>query len=108
MRIYQVYIVILLLFLSEGLRAQHNLGKDTFKLQEIELIGIRNKEKDLLKTISMDSTLIADHQSGTLTDLLSQSSVFVKDYGPGMVATPGFRGTAGPVSQMEAVALAAV
>jgi len=63
-------------------------------MKEVDLNAQKNNDKNRLKTITIDSTVLINHQSQTLADLLSQSSVFVKDYGPGMVATPGFRGTA--------------
>lgn len=75
------------------LHAQSRLDKDTIQMKEIELNAQKNQDKNRLKTISIDSSVITNHQSQTLADLLAQSSVFVKDYGPGMVATPGFRGT---------------
>ena len=63
-------------------------------MKEVELNAQKNQDKSRMKTISIDSSVISNHQSQTLADLLSQSSVFVKDYGPSMIATPGFRGTA--------------
>jgi vitamin B12 transporter len=77
-----------------NLFAQSKLDKDTIRMKEIELFGNRKSEKDLLKTISVDSADINNHFSSSLTDLLSQSSVYIKNYGTSMVATPGFRGTA--------------
>jgi len=62
-------------------------------MKEVDLNAQKNQDKNRLKTISIDSSVFSNHQSQTLADMLSQSSVFVKDYGPGMVATPGFRGT---------------
>jgi outer membrane cobalamin receptor len=101
MKYFLFYIMTGLTLFPAAMHAQHNLEKDTFKLQEIELVGIRNKEKDLMKSIKLDSSFIADHQSGTLTDLLSQSTVFVKDYGSSMLATPAFRGTAGDHTKLS-------
>ena len=63
-------------------------------MNEVDLNAQKNNDKNRLKTIIIDSSILNNHQSQSLADLLSQSSVFVKDYGPGMVATPGFRGTA--------------
>jgi len=83
-----------IIFGSNSLSAKKKPEYDTLKPKEVELIGIRNREKALLKTVSIDSTDIADHQSATLADLLSQSSVYIKNYGPSMVASAGFRGTA--------------
>jgi iron complex outermembrane receptor protein len=75
-------------------RAQGRLDKDTIKMKEVELVAQQKKEKLLLKSIAIDSSDLHNHQSETLTGLLSQSSVFIKDYGASMVASPGFRGTA--------------
>jgi len=92
---YVLSILFIWIFLTTAqLSAQKISQPDTTKIKEVELIGIRNKEKDLLKTISIDSADIINHQSSTLADLLSQSSVYIKNYGASMIASPGFRGTA--------------
>ena len=81
------------ILLSLRLSAQSRLDKDTFRMKEVELNALKNQDKERLKTIRMDSTILNNHQTETLADLLTQSSVFVKEYGPGMSATPSFRGT---------------
>ncbi len=81
------------LLMSFPILGQSRLDKDTFRMKEVELNAQKKQDKERLKTIHIDSSLLNNHQSETLADLLSQSSVFVKDYGPGMMATPGFRGT---------------
>jgi outer membrane cobalamin receptor len=95
MKYWLAIIFFVLLKMQGALFAQGRLETDTIRLKDVELFGIRNKEKDQLKSVHIDSAMIANHQSSTLADLLAQSTVYVKNYGSSMLALPGFRGTAG-------------
>ncbi|MDF2448698.1 MAG: hypothetical protein K0R26_1202 [Bacteroidota bacterium] len=70
--------------------------KDTSAHILNEIVILENKEafiKDSKKIIKMDSLSIAHHQTSSLTDLLSNlSTVHVKSYGPGNIASTSIRG----------------
>ncbi|MDF2159225.1 TonB-dependent receptor [Algoriphagus sp. CAU 1675] len=68
---------------------------DTLALQEVQVSAPAfERFGQGQKVLSWNTTQLARLQNQTLSDLLSeQSPVFVRSYGPGMLASPSFRGT---------------
>jgi len=85
------YILFLLCFTVRGFAQKLD---STQALKEIIIRGDRLKDfSSGSKIEKFDSTTIANYRSSNLSDLLSQqSSVFVKSYGSGSLATTSFRG----------------
>ncbi len=68
---------------------------DTSKLlQSLQVIGLRYPNFFVGSKFSfLDSNILPQYQQGSLANVLAeQSQVFIKSYGPGMLASPGFRG----------------
>ncbi|MFZ4523297.1 MAG: TonB-dependent receptor plug domain-containing protein [Bacteroidales bacterium] len=54
------------------------------------------------KRVSMDSAFLVNHLNADLSSILSQySTIFIKSYGNGSLATPSFRGTTAQHTQVE-------
>jgi iron complex outermembrane receptor protein len=67
---------------------------DTLLLQQVEIFASTEQlhEKALIQKI--DKTVLQAKSLNTVADLLQQNSgIFIKDYGPGSLATASFRGT---------------
>ena len=69
---------------------------DTIRIKEVTIIEKGLTDQTGLKYLCIDSTKLADYSSGTLSGILTEhSSVCIKSYGNGGLATTSFRG-AGP------------
>ena len=89
-----------LLFIPKHFYAQ-NL-KDTLHLQEFEVKSTLNAGNSGFKRVSMDSAFLVNHLNADLSSILSQySTIFIKSYGNGSLATPSFRGTTAQHTQVE-------
>jgi|WetSurMetagenome_2_1015567.scaffolds.fasta_scaffold03172_6 outer membrane cobalamin receptor len=75
---------------------------DTIRINEV--IISRNKVNNNLsgyKNISIDSAILKNYSQGTLAEMISENStIFIKSYGMGGVATPSFRGTGASHTQL--------
>jgi len=83
------------LFFSLHLQGQIALQDDTILIKEVEIKGKQMYRKHIgFKITNFDSSLIKDYNNHTLADLISKNStIYIKTYGPGGLATPSFRGT---------------
>lgn len=64
---------------------------DTIQLQEVE---IKEEKINFLSIKTIDSLQLVKHQHLTLATLAQkQSSLFIKEYAPGGISTPSYRGT---------------
>lgn len=74
----------------------HAQTKDTTLHNLTEVIVAQNKQEQLQsskKTISIDSAIMARYNTTSLVELLSeQSTIHIKNYGNGNIATTSFRG----------------
>jgi outer membrane cobalamin receptor len=69
--------------------------KDTLQLQTIQIIGQKAKGKSNETRSVIDSIALIRSITVRLSELISQnSSIFIKEYGRGAMATASFRGTA--------------
>ncbi len=76
--------------------------KDTLQLNEFEIKSHYSTDPGGFKKIKIDSGILISHLNGNLSNLLSQySTIFVKSYGNGSLATPSFRGTTAQHTQVE-------
>lgn len=90
-----MYVFLLLslsqVFAKEVVNGQQDSSKwlHTIQVQGIKYPGFYTGYKFL----NLDSNVLLQHAQSTLSEVLAQqSTVFIKSYGPGMLATPGFRG----------------
>jgi iron complex outermembrane receptor protein len=71
-------------------------------LSEVEFKGSFTLHNDGFKKVRLDSNLLVQYLSTDLSTILMQhSTVFVKSYGNGSLATPSFRGTTANHTQVE-------
>jgi len=76
--------------------------KDTLQLPEFELTSKYVLENNGFKKVKIDSSIIISHLNSDLSTLLSQyTTIFIKSYGNGTLATPSFRGTTAQHTQVE-------
>ncbi|TRZ74047.1 MAG: hypothetical protein D4R97_04540, partial [Bacteroidetes bacterium] len=76
--------------------------KDTVRLSQVEVTGSFTLRNQGFKKVRIDSTILVQYLSADLSTILSQySTVFVKSYGNGSLATPSFRGTSANHTQVE-------
>ncbi len=70
-------------------------GKDSLFLPEVDIHTDRFKQFGIgEKSLALDSLQLVISSAHTLSDVLTeQTQVFVKNYGPGNIATPSLRGT---------------
>ncbi|MDA3943931.1 MAG: TonB-dependent receptor [Bacteroidetes bacterium] len=67
---------------------------DTLLLDQIEVTALSQNSKNDMLQHQFDPEILASNRSATFADFLQQNSqVFIKDYGPGSLATASFRGT---------------
>jgi len=67
---------------------------DTVRLREVNIIDQNQKNHSGFKQIEIDSFAIKSKHFNSLADALQNlSTVYVKNYGPGTIATLSFRGT---------------
>lgn len=89
------------LFLCPGILHAQKIA-DTLKLKEFEVIGNYPVNNNGFKKVRIDSTILVQNLNADLSTLLSKySSIFIKTYGNGSLATPSFRGTSAHHTQVE-------
>ncbi|MEA3446806.1 MAG: TonB-dependent receptor plug domain-containing protein [Bacteroidota bacterium] len=67
---------------------------DTVKIEEVEIFFQRDISEATINSIEIDSLIIAHYSMGQLSELLSaNSSVNIRDYGPGSISTLSMRGS---------------
>lgn len=67
---------------------------DTLLLQQVEIIASADQVQEMPLIQKIDRTVLQTQSMNTMADLLQQNSgIFIKDYGPGSLATASFRGT---------------
>jgi outer membrane cobalamin receptor len=75
---------------------------DTLKLKEVEIKPSFQLNNQGFKKVRMDSTLLLNRINTNLSTILSQNStIFIKSYGSGGLATASFRGTSANHTQVE-------
>ena len=95
-----VYLLICIQFLPLAIKSQ-NLN-DTLSLPEFEIKSDFILDNQGFKRIKMDSSLFIPTLSADLSSILSEhSTIFIKSYGNGTLATPSFRGTSAQHTQVE-------
>jgi outer membrane cobalamin receptor len=99
---YTLYFGILILLVSTAqLAVAQNLG-DTLKLKEFEVVASYPVNNIGFKKVRMDSALLIPNINADLSTILAQySTIFIKTYGNGSLATPSFRGTSAHHTQVE-------
>ncbi|HNY02020.1 MAG TPA: TonB-dependent receptor plug domain-containing protein [Bacteroidales bacterium] len=91
-----------LLFILHGFTPFAQNLKDTLRLPEFEIRSNFTIDKFGFKRTRLDSGLILTRQGASLGDVLSsQSTIFIKSYGNGALATPSFRGTSAQHTEVE-------
>lgn len=87
------FISILLFFLAFTEGFGQSLA-DTVQLKEVFVTSVRQLSEKALNVKSIDSLVLATSVSSDLSDLLHRhSSLYIKSYGAGGLATASFRGT---------------
>jgi iron complex outermembrane receptor protein len=75
---------------------------DTVRLSQVEVTGNFTLHNEGFKKVRIDSSILIQYLSSDLSTILSQqSTIFVKSYGNGGLATPSFRGTTANHTQVE-------
>jgi iron complex outermembrane receptor protein len=75
---------------------------DTLNLKEFEVVASYPVNNTGFKKVRMDSALLLPNINADLSTILSQySTIFIKSYGNGSLATPSFRGTSAHHTQVE-------
>ncbi len=92
--------IVLLILSSFALFAQ-NMNDTIVSVSEVKITEKRIlQEKGLSETI-LDSSILAQNKTTSLSDLLSEnSSIFIKSYGQGSLASASFRGTGASHTQI--------
>jgi iron complex outermembrane receptor protein len=91
----------LLLGLQTCVIFSQNLN-DTLQLSQVEVTGNFTLHNEGFKKVRIDSSTLIQYSSTDLATILSQqSTIFVKSYGNGGLATPAFRGTTANHTQVE-------
>ncbi len=89
--------ILLILFTLEFTTNAQGIRDSVFRIQEVSVEAERifKKENAGMKELRMDSSVLIAKINGSISDVLAEnSSVFIKDYGRGALATASFRGTA--------------
>jgi iron complex outermembrane receptor protein len=96
-----VLLVAISIFLSSGPLHAQNL-KDTLRLPEFEIKSTFIVDNQGFKRVKMDSTLFIPNIGADLSKILAEhSTIFIKSYGSGTLATASFRGTSAQHTQVE-------
>ena len=84
------------------MQGQLSLRNDTIRINEVFINGSTVQRSDACyKTINLDSAALINYSIMTLADLISENtSIFIKTYGLGGIATPSFRGTGASHTQV--------
>lgn len=76
--------------------------KDTLNLKEFEVKSSYKSDFNGFKRVKLDSTFLVNHLNEDLSKVLSNySTIFIKSYGNGSLASPSFRGTTAQHTQVE-------
>ena len=76
--------------------------KDTLQLKEFEIKSTYASDNNCFKRVKFDSGFLVNHLNADLSTILSQNStIFIKSYGNGTLATSSFRGTTAQHTQVE-------
>ncbi|MDD2633864.1 MAG: TonB-dependent receptor plug domain-containing protein, partial [Bacteroidales bacterium] len=90
-----------LIFLSAIVYGQ-GIVDSTFILHQVEVKAQRTINERGLNITKIDSLIVRKSANSSLSELLSKhTSVFIKSYGQGSLATAAFRGTAASHTQVE-------
>lgn len=69
--------------------------KDTLQLKVVEFSYKKQKQKEPVNTIKLDSTVLAENSTISLAELINRKTTsFIKTYSLGGISTPSIRGTA--------------
>lgn len=94
-------LVVLTLYLNNLATIAQN-QRDTLHLPEFEIKANYILDNQGFKKIRLDSTLLVPNLNADLSTILSNySTIFIKSYGNGTLATPSFRGTTAQHTQVE-------
>jgi outer membrane cobalamin receptor len=99
----RLYISMFLILLSLALPGQ-SITDSVFHIDGVSITAgqIFVKERAGMKQTDVDSTVLLDKRSLSLSDLLSENtSVFIRSYGRGALATASFRGTSSSHTQVS-------
>jgi outer membrane cobalamin receptor len=91
-------------FLSASAVHAQGIQDSVFHIRGVNVSAERIFEKELagMKTTEIDSVILQEKATVSLSDLLSgNTSVFIKNYGRGALATASFRGTAASHTQVN-------
>ncbi len=102
-RYYRFLILLLVLVLSLSFnRIVGQSLNDTLSLPEIEIQSSYSLKNQGFKRVRIDSSLLLPKMNLDLSSILAQNStIFIKSYGNGGLATPSFRGTTANHTQVE-------
>ncbi len=88
--------------MSHGFLFSQDITKDTLSLKEVEIRSSFTVRTEGFKKIRLDSNLLIPQLNADLSTILAQhSTVFIKTYGNGSLATPSMRGTTASHTQVE-------
>lgn len=91
-----------LILLFQGCVLYSQNLEDTLHLKQVEVLANFRLNNEGFKKIRIDSGILVQYLSNDLSTILAQhSTVFVKSYGNGNMATPSFRGTSANHTQVE-------
>ncbi len=91
----------LIVFLLTGLKAQENFIMDTIRLDEVSISAKDASSQEVLKSEHIDSMIISlSVQENLATLLQANTPLFIKNYGPGSIATSSFRGAGATHTQV--------
>lgn len=91
-----IWLICLLVFPVHG-----QTLKDTARLQEVFVVSKRQVSERALSVKSIDSVVLINAVTADLSDLLlKNSSIYIKSYGVGGLATASFRGTSASHTQV--------
>lgn len=91
----------LLLLACQGVIAQSISFKDTVNLHQVNIWAQKKIEHTGVTRTKIDSIVLRESICNTLSEVLSQNTtVFIKSYGRGSLATASFRGTAASHTQV--------
>jgi iron complex outermembrane receptor protein len=89
------------MFVCISLFGQNSIPPDTLKLPEFELKSSFSVDNYGVKRIRIDSSFLVSMLGADLSTLLNQrSTIFIKSYGNGTLASPSFRGTSAHHTQV--------
>ncbi len=98
----KVRIIFLLSLLISGICSRSQSIKDTLSLPEFEIRSNFLLDNNGFKRTRLDSGIFLPALGADLSAILSErSTIFIKSYGNGTLATPSFRGTSAQHTQVE-------